>query len=195
MGATSAIAAEVAQIYAGRGARLHLVGRNPTKLREVAARLAVADASHEIADFSDLARNEGVIERALQILGGIDAVREIWWRLMDAVDPSLVAKLERAAEKVDGVQAINALRVRWIGHTLHAEGNVEVDGSLSTREAHAIAEGVRHAMLHAAPWLRSATVHVDPCRHDGQDHHAVTSHHFPDRRASRQSDEHHVTTT
>ena len=82
------------------------------------------------------------------------------------------------------MQAINALRVRWIGHTLHAEANVEVDGSLSTLEGHAIAEEVRHAMLHAAPWLRSATVHMDPCHHDGQDHHAVTSHHFPDRRSS-----------
>jgi hypothetical protein len=39
-------------------------------------------------------------------------------------------------------------------------------------------------MLHAAPWLRSATVHVDPCRHDGLDHHAVTSHHFSGRLSS-----------
>jgi cation diffusion facilitator family transporter len=118
-----------------------------------------------------------------------DAVREIWWRLMDAVDPALVERLEAAAEKVDGVQAIDEMRVRWIGHTLHAEANVEVDGSLTTRDGHAIAEEVRHAMLHAAPWLRSATVHVDPCHHDGRDHHAVTSHHFPDRRERVPTDE------
>ena len=111
-----------------------------------------------------------------------DAVREIWWRLMDAVDPSLVEKLESAAKDVEGVQAIDDMRVRWIGHTLHAEANVEVDGALSTLDAHDIAEAVRHAMLHEAPWLRSARVHVDPCRHDGRDHHAVTNHHFPDRR-------------
>ena len=80
-----------------------------------------------------------------------DAVREIWWRLMDAVDPSLVGKLEAAAKDVDGIQSIDTMRVRWIGHTLHAEANVEVDGSLSTRDSHAIAEEVRHAMLHAAP--------------------------------------------
>lgn len=109
------------------------------------------------------------------------AVREIWWRLMDAVDPELVDKLESAAKQAAGVQAVNDVRVRWIGHTLHAEANVEVDGSISTSEGHDIAEEVRHAMLHAAPWLRSAQVHVDPCHHDGRDHHAVTSHHFPDR--------------
>jgi short-subunit dehydrogenase len=37
-GATSAIAAEVAQLYAERGARLHLVARNPEKLAQVPAR-------------------------------------------------------------------------------------------------------------------------------------------------------------
>jgi cation diffusion facilitator family transporter len=115
-----------------------------------------------------------------------DAVREIWWRLMDAVDPALVERLETAARQVDGVQAVGEIRVRWIGHTLHSEVNVEVDGALTTLEGHGIAEEVRHGMLHAAPWLRSATVHVDPCRHDGRDHHAVTGHHFPNRRAADQ---------
>lgn len=72
LGATSAIASEVAQIYAGRGARLHLVGRNPGKLAEVAARLSVSDGTTEIADFEQLSRNEGVVERAIATLGGID---------------------------------------------------------------------------------------------------------------------------
>jgi cation diffusion facilitator family transporter len=107
-----------------------------------------------------------------------DALREVWWRLMDAVDPSLVEKLEAAAQ-VSGVQAVDDVRVRWIGHTLHAEANVQVDGELSTTEGHAIAEEVRHAMFHTAPWLRSVRVHVDPCEHDGHDHHAVTGHHTP----------------
>jgi cation diffusion facilitator family transporter len=108
-----------------------------------------------------------------------DAVREIWWRLMDAVDPALVDKLEQAGRGAPGVQGIDQVRVRWIGHALHAEANVEVDGAISTAQGHEIAEGVRHAMLHAAPWLRSVTVHVDPCHHDGVDHHAATSHHLP----------------
>ncbi len=74
LGATSAIAAEVTQIYAGRGARLYLVGRNPTKLAQVRGRLAVADASSEVADFSQLEGNEAIVGRALATLGGLDAV-------------------------------------------------------------------------------------------------------------------------
>ena len=85
----------------------------------------------------------------------------------------------QAGRGAPGVQGMDQVRVRWIGHALHAEANVEVDGAISTAEGHEIAEGVRHAMLHAAPWLRSVTVHVDPCHHDGVDHHAATSHHLP----------------
>ena len=82
-----------------------------------------------------------------------DAAREIWWRLMDAVDPELVERLERAA-RVPGVQDLDGVRVRWIGHTLHAEANVTVDSTLTTADGHEIAEAARHAMLHTAPWLR-----------------------------------------
>lgn len=105
-----------------------------------------------------------------------DAAREVGWRLMDAVDPALVDALERAA-RVEGVQDVQEVRVRWIGHTLHAEANVEVNESLTTAEGHAIAEAARHAMLHAAPRLRTAMVHIDPCGHSGTDHHAATAHH------------------
>ena len=106
-----------------------------------------------------------------------DAGREIWWRLMDAVDPELVGTIERAA-RVEGVEGVDTVRVRWIGHTLHAEANICVDEELTTAKGHAIAEKARHAMIHAAPQLRSAIVHVDPCGHSGTDHHAATAHHF-----------------
>jgi hypothetical protein len=38
-------------------------------------------------------------------------------------------------------------------------------------------------MLHAVPKLSTVTVHVDPCSHDGADHHAALAHH--DRPADR----------
>jgi short-subunit dehydrogenase len=45
LGATSAIAAEVAALHARRGDRLHLVGRNPAKLSAVVARCAGASVA------------------------------------------------------------------------------------------------------------------------------------------------------
>lgn len=73
LGATSAIAAEFAQIYANRNDRVHLVGRNAEKLARVADRCANADVSVKTADFSDLPANEAVIAEAIATLGAIDS--------------------------------------------------------------------------------------------------------------------------
>jgi short-subunit dehydrogenase len=74
LGATSVIAAEVALLHAARGDRLHLVGRRPDKLAEVARRCAPAELTTEFADLSRLADDEALVARALQALGGVDAV-------------------------------------------------------------------------------------------------------------------------
>jgi decaprenylphospho-beta-D-erythro-pentofuranosid-2-ulose 2-reductase len=72
LGATSAIAAEAALIYAQRGDCLHLVGRNPDKLGNLAARCSGAVVTTECADFAELEQNEAVVRRALETLGSID---------------------------------------------------------------------------------------------------------------------------
>lgn len=71
-GATSAIAAEVAQIHAARGDRLHLVGRSQLKLAAVAARCAATSVSTQIADLSQLEANEAVVHQAITTLGQVD---------------------------------------------------------------------------------------------------------------------------
>ena len=112
-----------------------------------------------------------------------DAARSIWHRLMDAVDPEIVAKAEKAARDAEGVQDVTKVQARWIGHSVHAEALVTADRDLPLHEAHEVAERVRHAMLHAVPKLAGVTVHVDPCEHAGEDPHAAVAHH--DRRAGR----------
>ena len=71
-GATSAIAAEVAVLYAARGARLHLVGRNPEKLAQVAARCAPAEVSTSSLDFAELTHDEKAVSDAFAALGEVD---------------------------------------------------------------------------------------------------------------------------
>lgn len=72
LGATSAIAAHVAEIHARRGDRLHLVGRTEPKLADVARRCSATNLSTEVADFDALASNGDVIRRAIAAMGGID---------------------------------------------------------------------------------------------------------------------------
>ena len=53
-----------------------------------------------------------------------DAAREVYRRLMDAVDPALLSRAEAALAEVPGVIEVGQLRLRWIGHQLHAEGDL-----------------------------------------------------------------------
>jgi short-subunit dehydrogenase len=74
VGATSAIATEVARAYAERGARLFLTGRNPQRLAAVADDIGVRGGSVEIAalDVLDIASHAAVVEQAFAS-GGLDA--------------------------------------------------------------------------------------------------------------------------
>lgn len=106
-----------------------------------------------------------------------DAMRAMWYRLMDAVDPEIVEQVEQTARNVAGVINVHDTRVRWHGHRLQIELHVTVDEDLSTRESHRIAEEVRHQLCHDQPHLSFVTIHVDPCGHSGADPHAHTGQH------------------
>lgn len=73
-GATSAIAGEVASVYAQRGDALHLVGRNPDKLAALASRLGASNPQTTRADLDDLKANERLVWRVIEALGGADVV-------------------------------------------------------------------------------------------------------------------------
>lgn len=73
-GATSAVAAEIASLYAQRGARLHLVGRNPEKLADVVRRCAPAEITSTVADLSVTEDCERLVGEAFDALGGVDTV-------------------------------------------------------------------------------------------------------------------------
>jgi cation diffusion facilitator family transporter len=104
-----------------------------------------------------------------------DAAREVYRRLMDAVDPHLVAVAGRTLAGTPGVIAVGALRMRWIGHRLHAETDVVVSHTLSVVDAHAIAVEAEHRLLHAVPRLTAATIHTDPDTAAAV--HATVAHH------------------
>src|SRR5258706_3806592 len=71
-GATSAIAAEVAKLYAARAAPLHLVARNAEKLARVLAALPAERTTSQVADFARLGEADAVVAAALAALGGVD---------------------------------------------------------------------------------------------------------------------------
>ncbi|MEG3628017.1 cation diffusion facilitator family transporter [Streptomyces poriticola] len=107
-----------------------------------------------------------------------DAAREVFRRVLDAVDPALVDRAERALAEVPGVHGVGELRLRWIGHRLRAEVAVVVDAEATLREAHRVAVDAEHALLHAVPRLTAALVHADPAPVPGEaDPHLPLAHH------------------
>jgi len=72
LGATSAIAAEVAKVCADRGDQLFLVGRDPDKLRAVVASVGDAVVGFASCDFNECDQAEARVAEWIGALGGLD---------------------------------------------------------------------------------------------------------------------------
>jgi len=162
--------------------------------RKIGSAALVADGLHARTDgFTSLAVLLGVggvalgWDRADPVVGLLitvailavlrQAAREIYRRLMDAVDPALVDQAEHTLRATPGVLGVGQVRLRWIGHHLRAECEVVVDASVTVIEAHQVAVSAEHDLLHALPRLAAALVHADPQPREGTDHHAVLASH------------------
>jgi len=125
----------------------------------------------------------GVVITALIIRIVWHSGKEVMTRFLEGVDPQVVDEIRHAVGHVEGVNGVSEVRVRWLGHRLHAEVNISVGESLSVEEGHTIAMEVRHRLLHHLAYLSNAIVHVDPAHLPGEEHHRVDNHihdNFPD---------------
>ncbi len=105
-----------------------------------------------------------------------DSAKLVFARLLDGVDPEVVDEIADAARQVSAVTGVSDVRVRWLGHRMHAEVNLSVDGMLSIAEAHSVAVEARHEILHQVAYLSNVVVHVDPNEASGENVHSVDLH-------------------
>ena len=61
-----------------------------------------------------------------------------------------------------GVTEVRSVKMRWIGHRLHADAELDIDPDTSLTDAHRIAHDAEHILTHAVPKLSSALVHAYP---------------------------------
>ncbi len=161
--------------------------------REIHSEALVADGYHARADaLTSLAVLVGVAGLWLgypladPVVGLVIAlvILRIAWtsgksvllRILDAVDPCIVEEIKRVAGATPGVAEVTEVRLRWIGHRMHAELNLAADAELSIERGHDIALAVRHDLLHRLDYLSGATVHVDPVTASGEVHHKIANH-------------------
>ncbi|KDN22430.1 cation diffusion facilitator family transporter [Amycolatopsis rifamycinica] len=171
-----------------------LVARYRIKIgREIGSAALVADGLHARTDgFTSLAVVAGAAGVAFgfpaadPIIGLVitvailfvlrDAAKEVFRRLLDAVDPASVDLAERTALAVDGVLGARDLRMRWIGHHLRAELAVTVAADLTVEAAHALAHEVEHRLLHTIPRLTAVVIHTEPATGAERAHETVAHH-------------------
>jgi cation diffusion facilitator family transporter len=147
--------------------------------RRIGSAALVADGLHARTDgFTSLAVVLGAIGVAagfpladpiigllitVAILGVLrTAAREIFARLLDAVDPVLVGRADDILAGTPGVGAVRNIRIRWIGHTLHAEVDITVDSALTVTEAHDVAHHAERHLVAQLSRLSDATIHTSP---------------------------------
>jgi cation diffusion facilitator family transporter len=94
------------------------------------------------------------------------AVRDVFRRLIDGVDPQLVDTAEAVLAGQQGVRSVHSVRLRWIGHRLHADAELDIDPTLSLAAAHRIAHDSEHDLMHALPKLATAMIHAYPAHEE-----------------------------
>jgi cation diffusion facilitator family transporter len=105
-----------------------------------------------------------------------DSGKSVFIRLLDGVDAEVVEEIRHTISHIEGVHGVTEVRVRWLGHRMHAEVNLAVDPDLSVTKGHDIAVQVQHDLLHDLRYLASATIHVDPWDTSGEHHHRPADH-------------------
>jgi divalent metal cation (Fe/Co/Zn/Cd) transporter len=80
----------------------------------------------------------------------------------------------RQADPISGliitvaILAVRSVRMRWIGHRLHAEAELVIDPTTTLHGAHQLAHDAEHTLTHAVPQLAGTLVHAH-----GDDTHQV----------------------
>ena len=90
------------------------------------------------------------------------AARDVFGRLLDRIDPGYLDTARTVLSRQQGVRGVRRVRMRWIGHRLEADTELDVDPSLSLAGAHAVAHAAEHELAHAIPKLGSVVVHAYP---------------------------------
>lgn len=143
--------------------------------REIHSAALVADGHHARVDgLASLAVTAGAIAvkmgfaRAdpmigLAIAGAIlgivwQSASAVFTRMLDGVEPNLVATMRDAGEQVAGIRGVLDPRARWLGHRLHGEADIAVDAALSVHECVEIAGQFRREAMRRLPAL--AELHV-----------------------------------
>ncbi|MHC4522236.1 MAG: cation diffusion facilitator family transporter [Planctomycetota bacterium] len=105
-----------------------------------------------------------------------DSGKTVITRLIDGVDPEVIEEVRYAAGLTPEVHDVTEVRVRWLGHRLHAEVSVAVNPEHTVEKGHEIANAAQRQLLRRLNYLSDATIHVDPVGCSGEEHEHIVKH-------------------
>lgn len=91
-----------------------------------------------------------------------DTSGQIFRRMLDGIEPSILSEVEHAPAHVDGVDSVRRARARWIGHKVHADVEVVVDDTMTVAESDRIVSAVERALAEHVPAFGDANVIIVP---------------------------------
>jgi cation diffusion facilitator family transporter len=97
----------------------------------------------------------------------LHAAIKIFWpavsELVDAGAPEEIQKkIAEIACNTNGVHEVHAVRSRFISSSIQIDMHIVVDGNISVREGHTIADNVENGIISSIPEVLDVVVHVDP---------------------------------
>jgi hypothetical protein len=109
----------------------------------------------------------------IAILGIVwQSARAVLVRMLDGVEPELVAEIDHAVRHISGVEDVTDIKARWIGHKLHVTVTLAVSDAVLLASANSIAHEVREELAHHIPGLAVANVSFAAGTDDETAHHA-----------------------
>ncbi len=97
------------------------------------------------------------------VINGLMFARSAVNELMDTTpDTSLIDSIQTDALEIEGAKFVEKVLVRKMGPHLYVDLHLEVDSTLTVREAHKIAHAVKDMIIRRWPRVADVLVHVEP---------------------------------
>ena len=94
------------------------------------------------------------------------AFKIIWPGISELIDAGVPLhiqhKIQNTANAIRGVIEIHKVRTRYISNSILVDLHIVVDGSISVREGHAIADEVENRIINGVPNVLGVVIHIDP---------------------------------
>jgi cation diffusion facilitator family transporter len=94
------------------------------------------------------------------------AIKIIWPAVSELIDAGAPEEIQKKIAEIacntTGVRKVHAVRSRYISSSIQIDMHIVVDGNISVREGHTIADTVENSIISGIPEVLDVVVHVDP---------------------------------